>query len=111
MKHIQHGDISLHQTKEIPKTAKEVKFKDNFVLAHGEATGHQHRLVGDCKIFKDNDTFFVLSGLKTQLEHYNSLTGQKAEHETKTLIPQTTYIVRQERSFNPFLEEVNKVRD
>ena len=46
MKSIQHGDISIHPIKELPKGLKKVEFKDTFVLAHGESTGHQHRVIG-----------------------------------------------------------------
>lgn len=113
MKYIRHGDISLKPLKEkLPKNLKEIVVESNiFVLAYGEATGHQHRLVGDFDILQDKDgRYFVQVKGDTKIEHWNTITDTPAEHKTLPL-EVGVYVADNEQDFNPFTEEINKVQD
>lgn len=111
-KALQHGDISFHFVDEIPATAKKIEHKINepYIVAYGEQSGHQHRILGDFEIFEDEKGLYFKVNRPSQVEHWNNNTQQKAEHDTKILQP-AIYIRRHEQTFNPFTEELNKVVD
>jgi len=93
----------LQNIGDIKKVAENTK---EFILARGEATGHSHRLLdyqSGFDIFQDRSGNYILSlRNNTDLMH--------EEHKTITLIP-GFYIVRQEREYDYFMEEIKKVQD
>ena len=109
-KPIQHGDISLHLVKELPQGLKKLPKTDCFVLAEGEATGHRHRLLGDFDVYEDTEKNYWLDIKEATIAHFNSLTKEKAEHDV-VVIPQSIRIVKRERRYNPFTEEIKKSQD
>lgn len=101
-----HGDLNFHPIKEVPAGLKEVEQAGSFILAYGEHTGHKHVIEAPKKtmqIFKD------LEG-----RHYIKLSSEATirheEHKTITLMP-GTYRQDMEQERDPFLDQINIVKD
>lgn len=104
MKHLRHGDLSFHKTKEVK--GEKQGFKGSYVLALGEHTGHKHQIAveeGTLDIYKDTDgsIFLVIDGkaILTHEEH------KPVEFETGT------YKMMIEREYDPFMKVVEQVKD
>lgn len=74
-----HGDVNLHDVKEIPSTAKLIA-KGKYILARGEATGSVHEIsterTDDLEIYQDIDgTIYVKNTAVAPLSH-------TSDHET-----------------------------
>lgn len=113
------GDVSLHPVAALPTTAQKVK---DPVLAYGEATGHQHRVVGDqvC-VFADGDgqKFVEVGDSGARLVHdFAGGSGVTAEtearekdlHVAQELKP-GLYAVKIEREYDPFEDVLRQVTD
>lgn len=100
MKIYRHGDVDIKEVKELPRGLKKA---DNLTLAYGEQTGHHHTLVGNAEVFTDNlgNKWFVANE-DCQITHQ--------EHKTLE-IKKGFYEVKIEREFDPWSEEINKVKD
>jgi len=104
------GDVIIKQINEIPKKFK--YGKEDMILAHGEVTGHAHRIKkGEAKLYADiaineaieNYDTLVLNVVKeTELYH--------EEHESITL-PPGKYEITIQKEFDWFSEEIRKVQD
>lgn len=101
MKLFRHGDILIKEIKELPKNLKE---QDNGVLAYGEVTGHSHELEGGKYrvLVDDSNKKFLEIMEATMLRHQ--------EHKTITIAP-AKYEIIIEKEYDPFSEEINKVKD
>lgn len=97
-KPIRHGDVDLIPVNEIPDNVK-IK-KDNEVM-HGE-NGHSHILVNGELFTGTNGRKFIKSNNQTYLIH---------EEHKKTLVPEGLFEVMQEQEFDPFTEQIRRVRD
>jgi len=103
-----HGDISFHRLDSIPANFNPVKHSGSFVLAEGEATGHHHKISvkeknNDFQIFKDEDNNYILKvNSPCQLTHQ--------EHKTIEFT-KGIYFVKHETEYNPFTEELEKIKD
>lgn len=101
----QQGDVIGRRITAIPKAAKIRKKKDS-VLAHGEVTGHAHRLAEatDGLLYEAEDgTLYLTVGPKgTTITH--------EEHKPVTL-PQGVYEIGKVREYDHFQEEMREVRD
>ena len=78
-KHIQHGDVSLHAIKNPNCKLKEINHNGSYILREGEATGHQHRLLGDFKVYKDAKGNLYVNSFGAEIDHYNKITQEQAE--------------------------------
>ena|SRR3990167_8034327 len=98
-----HGDLLLKQIDELPKNLKAV---EGGTLALGEVTGHRHTIEADRDILQlyedENGRKYFMLKKPAPLTHQ--------EHKTIT-IEKGLYLVEQEQEFDPFKEEINKVRD
>ena len=98
-----HGDLLL---KRISKLPPDVKPTNTAVLAEGESTGHKHRLVGQqVQVYENAEGqkyFTVGQSSSAELVH---------EEHKKIEIDEGTYVVVQEREFNPFEEAIRRVTD
>jgi hypothetical protein len=96
-----HGDLCIKSIEKLPEGLK--KLNTN-IVAEGGATGHSHTLLGqDFEIYEDAKGVMYLSiASPTEITHQ--------EHETKE-IGKGYYIIEREQEFDPFSEEINKVRD
>ena len=95
-----HGDLLIVPVETIP-TGLNIQ-KDN-ILAHGEQ-GNEHRLVnGQVTMYagSDDKKYFEVKG-ECELIH--------EQHHVEN-IPEGKYELINEREFEPFTEEINKVRD
>lgn len=101
MKIYRHGDVLIRQIKELPENLKKYNSK---IVAEGEATGHNHELVGNnCQVLVDEKQLkFILVEEPTKIKH--------PEHKEIELDP-GNYEVVIEKEYDYFLEEVKKVQD
>ena len=110
-KNIQQGDLSFHLQDKLPEGLTEIKHNGIFQLAESETTGHIHRLKGDFKVYQDKQGRYYLAATEqTEIEHFNTHTQKQAEHNTHTF-SNAPYLVRNERSYNPFKLEIEKTVD
>jgi hypothetical protein len=101
MEFYQQGDVLLVPSK-IPPQAKKV---DDPVLAHGEATGHAHRLHGD--------GFTVFEHPTTKKKHLRIVrtTALRHEEHKEIALPPGEYEVGGVREYDHFDEEARQVVD
>lgn len=98
----QQGDV-LIEAATIPATTRP---RPEGVLAHGEATGHAHRLTAASDgllVEAEDGTLYLRVGP-------GGATIQHEEHGPVT-VPPGAYVVRQVREYDHFAEEARVVRD
>ena len=99
-KQYRHGDVLIEEVKSLPQTREKLQ---HTVLAHGEVTGHCHRI----KESDDADLYFAGGEL------YLHVRGESVSvvHEEHTPIQLTTgfYRVWRQREYSP--KEIRIVRD
>ena len=97
---IRHGDVLIQSVKTIPTSASPLP---HATLAHGEVTGHSHRIAepADVELFEVNGTLY----LRIKAES-SSLIHQ--EHATLN-IPKGEYKVWRQREYTP--REIRIIRD
>ncbi len=92
---VQQGDLILNEVKSIPKTAKRISTKGNFILLKGEGV-NTHELSGDLSsavdIYQEGETIYLKTREPVNLVHQ--------EHGTQTLEPNKIYKRVIEREFN-----------
>ena len=96
------GDLLIRRIGSLPQGLTKL---DTKALAEGEATGHQHRLtLKTAQLFRDdaNQRRYLSIEEPTQLVH--------EEHKPIT-IEEGTYVVIQEREFDPFADNIIRVTD
>ena len=99
------GDVFLKKTKRT--TTKNLKKREDKILAHGEATGHHH-IVLDGEVFVGEDgKIFVQASEGTALRHQDQ-SGAVAEHAPHSLEP-GIYEVSIEEEYTP--EGMRRVYD
>lgn len=88
------GDVVLREVEAMPRTARRA---EDGVLAHGEATGHAHRVVGDGAVFRDP---------QSQRTYVKVMTSAKLIHEEHRpiTIQQGVYEVILRRQYSPLGE-------
>jgi hypothetical protein len=112
------GDVSLHKIEKMPEKIKKAK---NNILAYGEITGHQHRLKSkQILVFEDaqNNKFIELKQ-DTELIHDNAnsqgvsdlVTATQQDKHLKFIVQKGVYVVKYEREFDVFSEEIKQVVD
>lgn len=92
---LRQGDVLIVPVKEIPSGVTEVaRENDNVVLAHGEVTGHSHRIPSRAaKLFKtESDQRFMRVTAPVALLH---------EEHTKVTIPPGSYKIRIHKEYAP----------
>lgn len=95
-----HGDVMIEKVKCLPEERRKCK---HLILAHGEVTGHSHRIKE-----KQNATLY-----ETPKDLYLEVTSEEAtvvheEHHPITL-PSGIYRVWRQREYSP--EEIRIIRD
>ena len=99
-----HGDVLLHEIKELPANLKELKHDGNFVLAYGAVTGHKHLIISsDMKIYEDdNGRYYIKLDNNAELKH--------EEHKTIVIEPRI-YEINFEQEKDWFSNSVRQVID
>jgi hypothetical protein len=107
MKTYRQGDVSILAVNEVPKKARKVKGEP--ILAHGEVTGHSHRIV-EGRVFM----YQVVSGL-LYLRVLSEFAKLSHEEHKDVMLPKGDYEVRRQREFDWIGNEVgishNEVRN
>jgi hypothetical protein len=104
MKLYRHGDLSFTPIKKLPDNLKVVK---NPVLAYGETTGHKHQLLE-----RTSDQFQVLEdNAGNKYLKINEPTDLVHEEHKKITIEKGLYFVRNEREYNYFELQSQRVVD
>ncbi len=114
--HYRQGDVLIESINSVPSTAKKQKRSRAVILAHGEVTGHHHKLEtadpadwwkGEQEISPTLEKPSTLAGeLFVTLPTGGAVTHQ--EHATIKL-PAGTYRVSRQREYSP--EEIRNVAD
>ena len=95
-----HGDVIIEQVKELPDKRQKLQ---HTVLAHGEVTGHCHRIQES----DDADLYQTAKGLFLHVRG-TSVTVTHEEHRPITLTTGYYHVWRQ-REYSP--EQIRVVRD
>lgn len=108
-----HGDIIISMVDKIPKSAKQVK--NSNVFAYGEATGHNHRVVGAEQVVVFDGGEVDDSTGKYEVK-YATITGSDASltHEEHKQIPLPEGNVKvelTERRYDIFGKAIERARD
>jgi len=98
-----HGDVFLKPVESFPTGIQQL---DTNILAFGEATGHDHRVVnGQATVYAakgETEAKYVKVTEDSELVHQ--------EHETID-VPTGSYEIVHEREYSPFEEEIKRVQD
>jgi len=110
------GDVALRPS-ELPVGAIKTPHKP---LALGEVSGHAH-VIEACgtdkeayDLFQDpatGKTFVAVGGDGAQMRHIKLHTGEKADHESIVLAPNTIYEVILQNEYNPEADAFQRVQD
>jgi len=110
---IRHGDVDIRPGL-IPSSAKKT---DTKTLAYGEVTGHHHSFAKSAQVLvfepTNNDTVQVGNEaipVQKYLRVKQDSVLSHQEHNPLT-IPKGDYVILQERTYDPFKEEIKKVID
>lgn len=99
-----HGDVIISAS-ELPKEfASFIEVKDA-CLAHGEATGHMHKIVsGEFELREDP---------KTKIKHLRVVTEALLKHQEHSpiILPPGEYRIGIQREYDPFEKRVRQVAD
>lgn len=99
----QHGDVTIKPIAEIPNDARPTASR---VLAHGEVTGHAHRLLddADAEVFEGEDTLSIRVG-----PHGAGVDHE--EHGVGVIDEVGAYEIGRVQEFDHFAEERRNVGD
>lgn len=106
MKIYRHGDLLVHTTKRPDLRLIKQFVDDNEVtLLRGEATGHNHKLVGDFTLYRSNDS------VEQGMGYFEVNTKANLDHQEHGVIdlPKGFYAVVRQREYTP--ERIVYVRD
>ena len=99
MNMLRQGDVLLIQVDSIPQDAQ--REKGPIILAHGEATGHAHKIkLKSARIFQKEGQRFLRVPTQALLEH---------EEHTNLYVPAGDYEVIIQREYSP--EAIRNVAD
>ncbi len=100
MKQFRHGDVMIQQIERLPETADPLQ---QLILAHGELTGHSHRVApsSGARLYRSPQGLF--------LEIRSEGVGVVHEEHGRISLPQGIYRVWRQREYSP--EEIRIVRD
>lgn len=106
------GDVKIKKIKEIPDSCKEVK---EDLLVRGEGADHGHFIRGGkVQVLepenKDNVSYYLNVEEPSELQHLNISSGTKAEH-LPIKIDKGQYEVVQQIQYDPYKQEIERVRD
>src|SRR3954452_10784656 len=99
-KQYRHGDVLIEEVNSLPKVREKLP---HTILAHGEVTGHCHRIKENTEadLYSTGDGFFLhVRGASVSLVH---------EEHTAITLTQGYYRVWRQREYSP--EEIRIVRD
>lgn len=100
---MRHGDVFLKPVESFPTG---IQVLDTNILAFGEATGHDHRVIGGQAVVYaakgETEAKYVKVTEDSELVHQ--------EHEALN-VPTGNYEIVHEREYSPFEEEIKRVQD
>lgn len=110
------GDVLVKKIDKLPEGLKKV---EDYILAHGEFSGHAHFITSqnhEAVLMEDKDTGKMYldipeSVLDAHLEHLLEGTGVWTKEHTKVAIPSGVYEVHIHQQWNPYAKAIEKVRD
>lgn len=95
-----HGDVLIKNVRKVPPTKRELQ---HTILAHGEVTGHSHRIEDSATatLFETPDDLFLeVTAKEARVMH---------EEHAPILLPRGYYRVWRQREYSP--TEIRTVRD
>ena len=103
---VRQGDVMLFKVAELPKGAIEVETKGDVILAHGEVTGHAHRIKREQTEKPSARLFDVGAERYLQIAERVALT-----HEEHSAIFLEAGVYRQAFQFEEKRAEIQRVAD
>ena len=97
---VRHGDVMIESSDSIPFRNRKLK---HLILAHGEITGHSHRI-------KERDAAFLFEtpkGLYLRVTSEHATVIHEEHHDI--VLPKGDYRVWRQREYSP--EEIRVIRD
>ena len=102
-----HGDVNIQRVEELPKGFN-FNTKHNKILAYGEATGHNHKILPKTK----NDKVEIYENAQGELVVKINGTAVVTHQEHKTIeVPTGIYKINREREYDYWQMETRKVID
>lgn len=112
---LRHGDVDLRRLDSTPLMSIPLDAKPaGQILMHGEATGHHHKVKSGQVLFLEKPLQMEIAGETVQVEKFLRVEQDTVlEHqEHKTIpIPTGDYVILQERTYNPFDEQIKRAVD
>ena len=104
MNYYEHGDVVIKRVESIPSGAEIIKCKKEIILADGEITGHKHRILdlSGAELKQANGKMYLHLEEPKDLIH---------EEHGKLRIEPGDYEIDRVKEYNPFEDEIRKVRD
>ena len=91
MQAYRQGDVSIMEAKKVPPAAKRVRGEP--ILAHGEVTGHAHRIIeGRVRLYQ--------LGMILYLKVLSEFARLYHEEHEEIVLPRGDYEVRRQREFD-----------
>lgn len=101
-----HGDVIL-TNHELPSDFESMPVVEDSCLAHGEATGHMH------KIFGPEDSFSLREDVKTKVKYLKVVKPVSLKHQEHSpiVLPPGGYRIGIQREYDPFEKLSRQVAD
>lgn len=108
-----HGDVIIEKISSLPKDFNELPKVEDDCLAHGEVTGHSHKLFKmmdpelplgssfDIRICKDGTRFLHIKS-RSELRHQ--------EHDPR-IVPNGDFKITIQREYDPFGKIIRRIKD
>jgi len=101
-----HGDVTLYEATEIPKTAKKINWIPGFIMEKGEGV-HTHTIENDCDIYVDE-----ISGRMYFKEKSEKIKVNHEEHGLKEINTDTKIVYKDlEQEFDYESMEARNTQD
>jgi len=94
---IRQGDVLFIPVEEIPQGAQ---FEETRIVAYGEATGHNHKLIGTAEVYSLEGQLFAKAGSDVTVVH---------QEHAPLAIEEGLYEIRIQREYTP--QGVRQVMD
>ncbi len=100
---IVQGDVFFSKVRAIPQSVTRVSRSERgYIIAEGEATGHAHVIEDEVELYEKDGVLYLKTSKEVEVKH--------EEHRSVTLSP-GIWKVGIVREYDPFREEVRRVKD
>jgi hypothetical protein len=97
---------------------RNLKNRENRIIARGEFSGHSHVIIGECTIEDCENEVIIIAGKNCAIKHLlekpfveEGVEQWTKEHKDIPLKEGSSYKVIQQVEYNPFEKAIKQVRD